>query len=103
MFCLNFGPTEIRVYRRKGEEYLPQCLKPTVKFPVKVMVWGCITVAGVGELCVLTTNVTGEVYIEILENFLIPSIEKLCPNDNFIFQQDGAKPHMQNRLPMVHK
>ena len=28
------------VRRRKGEEFDPQCLKKTVKFPQKIMVWG---------------------------------------------------------------
>ena len=32
------------VRRRSGKMFLPQCLKKTVKFPAKIMVWGAISV-----------------------------------------------------------
>ncbi len=39
------------VWRRKGEEYKEKCMVPTVKHGGgSVLMWGCMSAAGVGEL-----------------------------------------------------
>ena len=38
------------VRRRPGEEFQPDCLQKTVKFPQKIMVWGAISVHGTSLL-----------------------------------------------------
>ena len=40
----------LHVWRRKGEEYLPQCCDLTVKLSPSVMVWGSMSYYGVGSL-----------------------------------------------------
>ncbi len=40
-----------RVWRQPGEEYKDKCVLPTVKYGGgSVMVWGCMSAAGTGEL-----------------------------------------------------
>lgn len=58
------------------------------------MIWGCMSAQGVGELSFIDGMVNSEKYQKILENFLLPSINKLKNTDGeFKFQQDGASCH----------
>jgi hypothetical protein len=68
MFCINEGSG--KVWRQRHETDLPSCITRTVKFPQKVMVWGCLSHRGVGKLCVINGTVNAEVYVNILEHFL---------------------------------
>ncbi|GFV77909.1 uncharacterized protein TNCV_631 [Trichonephila clavipes] len=45
-FCISGNQSSAYVRRRTHEEFSPQCLKPTVKYPTKVMVWGCMSSHG---------------------------------------------------------
>ena len=56
------------------------------------MVLGCMTAKSPGRLCIAFTTVNSEVYQEILEHFMIPSVEDLC-YDDFLLQQDLASSH----------
>lgn len=64
----------------------------TVKHPDSVMVWGCFTYYGLGELVVLPENikVNQYVYLELLLDALPPSFEK---TEARVFMQDGAPCH----------
>jgi len=92
-FCISFGNQGSRVWRRSGEAQIPSCLKSSVKFPQSVMVWGAMSSAGVGQLCFLKLRVNAAVYQEVLEHFMIPSVEQLFGDEDFIFQQDLAPAH----------
>uniref|UniRef100_A0A672T8Q8 Tc1-like transposase DDE domain-containing protein n=1 Tax=Sinocyclocheilus grahami TaxID=75366 RepID=A0A672T8Q8_SINGR len=70
------------------------CLKKTTKFPNSFMVWGCsMSGKGPGEMAILTSTVNAQMYIEILDTFLIPSIEKTFGDNDVIFQDDNASCH----------
>ncbi len=56
----SFGNQGPRVWRKGGEAHSPSCMKPSVKFPQSVMIWGAMSPAGVGPLCFLKTNVTAQ-------------------------------------------
>uniref|UniRef100_A0A671MDT3 Uncharacterized protein n=1 Tax=Sinocyclocheilus anshuiensis TaxID=1608454 RepID=A0A671MDT3_9TELE len=56
-------------------------LKKTTKFPNSFMIWGCMSGKGPGEMAILISTVNAEVYIEILDTILIPSIEKKFGDD----------------------
>uniref|UniRef100_A0A673J1W8 Uncharacterized protein n=1 Tax=Sinocyclocheilus rhinocerous TaxID=307959 RepID=A0A673J1W8_9TELE len=56
--------------------YKDDCLKKTTKFTNSFMIWGCMSGKLPGEMAILTSTVNAQVYIEILDTFLIPSIEK---------------------------
>ncbi len=92
-FCISFGNQGPRVWRKGGEDHRPSCLKSSVKFPQSVMIWGAMSSAGVGPLCLLKTNVTAPVYQEKLEHFMVPSADQLFKDADFIFQQDLAPAH----------
>ncbi|KAI4886169.1 hypothetical protein NFI96_033331 [Prochilodus magdalenae] len=82
-----------RVWRRGGETYNHECVKRSVKFPQSVMVWGCMSARGVGKLCFLKKTVNAAVYQDVLETFLIPTVEEQFGEEDFIFQQDLAPAH----------
>ncbi|GFS72463.1 uncharacterized protein TNCV_2116131 [Trichonephila clavipes] len=50
-----------------------KCLKPTVKYPTKVMVWSFMSSHGVGRLHIASGTVKAMDYIEILQNKLLPT------------------------------
>ncbi|KAI4881788.1 hypothetical protein NFI96_011483 [Prochilodus magdalenae] len=92
-FCISFGDQGPRVWRRGGETYNHKCVKRSVKFPQSVMVWGCMSARGVGKLCFLKKTVNAAVYQDVLETFLIPTVEEQFGEEDFIFQQDLAPAH----------
>uniref|UniRef100_A0A672STN9 Tc1-like transposase DDE domain-containing protein n=1 Tax=Sinocyclocheilus grahami TaxID=75366 RepID=A0A672STN9_SINGR len=72
------------------------CLKKTTKFPKSFMIWGCMSGKGPGEMAILISTVNAQVYIEILDTFLIPSIEKKL--GDVIFQDDNASCHREKSV-----
>ena len=63
------------MWRRLGEEYKDQCVMPTVKHGGEnIMVWGCMSVAGVGELHFTEGNMNFNMYCEILQQNMIASL-----------------------------
>ena len=82
------------VRRRRGEEHLEECVQPTVKHGGgSIMVWGCMSEAGVGEIRLVTNRLNAAGYIELLEDALHPSVRSLGLEGEFIFQQDNAPAH----------
>ncbi len=49
--------------------------------------------AGVGPLCFLKSTVNAAIYQDILEHIMLPSVDKLYGDADFIFQQDLAPAH----------
>lgn len=95
-----FGSDGIRYIRRRSDEaYLPACLVPTMKHPLSVMIWACMSAKGVGRMQIMKGNVNARIYIdEVLETKLIQSAEDIFGHvgraaPDFIFQQDGAPCH----------
>ncbi len=64
-----------------------------MKFPQSVMIWAAMSSAGVGPLCFLKSTVNAAIYQEILEHFMLPSVDKLYGDADFIFQKDLAPVH----------
>jgi hypothetical protein len=87
------GDYRKRVIRSKEEAFHKDCLKRTVKFPKSVMIWGCMSARGLGKYQFIEGTVNAVKYQEILQNSLLPSLQFLYPQDDFIFQQDGAACH----------
>lgn len=60
----------------------------------KMMVWGCITFSGPGDLSRLEGTLDSKYYLEILDDYVIPSFEWYGMNPaKSIFQQDNARVH----------
>lgn len=81
------------VRRRPGEEFLPECLVKTVKFPQKIMVWGAISVHGTSRLNIVEGTMNQVKYIEVLRGRLLPQVKEWYGNRPWIFQQDSAPCH----------
>ncbi len=62
------------VWRQPGEEYKDKCVLPTVKHVGRrVMVWGCMSVAGTGELQFIQGTMNANMYCDILKRGSIPT------------------------------
>ena len=79
--------------RRPGEEFLPDCLKKTVKFATKIMGWGAISVYGTSRLHIVEGTMNQAKYIEVLKSRLMPQIREWYGEQPWIFQQDSAPCH----------
>ncbi len=65
------------VWWRPGEEYQENCALPTDKHGGgSIMVWGCMTTAGTGEL----RFIEGNMDCDILKQNMMPSLKKLFSN-----------------------
>ncbi len=63
------------VWRRKGEEYKEKCMVPTVKHGGgSVLMWGCMSAAGVGELHFIDGIMNSQMYCSILKEKMLPSL-----------------------------
>ena len=80
------------VWRRPGEEYKDKCVMPTVKHGGgNVMVEGCMSAAGVGELYFTEGNMNSNMYCKILQQSMILSLQKL--DSRAVFQHDNDPKH----------
>lgn len=84
------------VWRKKDERYKIECLKPTVKNSIGVMVWGCFCNNKIGPLVLIEGTLNSDRYIELLEKYLIPFLNSLGV-ENHIFQDDNAPCHASNK------
>ena len=81
------------VRRRQGEEFKSECLKKTLKFPSKIMVWGAISVHGPSRLHIVEETMNGAKHISMLNSRLLPQIRNWFEQEPCIFQQDSAPCH----------
>ncbi len=93
VFQVFFGRNGRRVLRTKEEKDHPDCYQQQVQKPGSVMVWGCVSALGKGNLHFCDGTINAEKYIEILEYNMLPSRRHLFQGRPCIFQQDNAKPH----------
>ena len=81
-----------RVWRQPGEEYKDKCVLPTVKHGGgSVMVWGCMSAAGTGELQFIEGTMNANMYCGILKKSMIPTLRKL--GRRAVFQHDNDPKH----------
>lgn len=83
-----------RVWREKNRALDPKNMTGTVKHGGgNVMVWGCMSANGVGNLHFIDGIMDQYKYIDILKNNLHQSAEKMGLSGNFVFQQDNDPKH----------
>ncbi len=85
-----FGSDGVQhVWRRPGEEYQENCALPTVKHGGGgIMVWGCMSAAGTGELRLIEGNMDSNMYCDILKQKMMPFLQKLCQTAVFLHNND---------------
>ena len=88
-------------WREPGPQPLcARAVKPSKKFGGgSILLWGCMSANGVGNLCRIFVNMTASVYTEILERHMLPSTAWLLPHKcaDFILQQDNDPKHTSRR------
>lgn len=82
-----------RVWRREGERFLSNCMQGTVKHDKKIMVWGCISAKGVGDLYRINGNMNAKMYHQILIHHMKPSASRLFGNQVWYFVHDNDPKH----------
>jgi hypothetical protein len=85
-----------KVWRRHNERYDPKCTLGTVKHDRKINVWGSFAAHGVGMLHRIQGIMDRFVYLDIVENCLIPSRDLLFADtgtENCLVQQDNDPKH----------
>ncbi len=81
-----------RVWRQAGEEYKDKCVLPSVKHGGgSVMVWGCMSAAGTGELQFIEGTMNANIYSDILKQSIIPSLRRL--GRRAVLQHDNDPKH----------
>jgi hypothetical protein len=69
-----------------GEQYLPACIMPTVKFGGgDITVWGCFSQNGLGSLVILHGNLNVEGYKDILTCCILSTIEDQFGDDSCLY------------------
>ena len=88
------GKTDVGFYcaedERKGH---PDCYQRKVQKPASMMVWGCISAHGMGDLHISEGTIDAEAYVGILGRHMLLSRRRLFPGSPCLFQQDNARPH----------
>ncbi len=78
-----------RVWWQPGEEYKDKCVLPTVKHGGgSVMVWGCMSAAGTGELQFIEGTMNANMYCDIVKQSMTPSFRRL--SRRALFQHDNV-------------
>ena len=87
------------VWKKSGAPLTSQHVNSTVKFGGgNVMIWGCMTVHGVGYMCRIEGRMDGSLYEEILEDHVLETVEYYgMDRENFIFQQDNDSKHKSKK------
>ena len=57
------------------------------------MVWGCFTKNGLGPLVRLEGKINALAYIDLLDNYLLPYMDTLDDENDYVFQEDNAPIH----------
>ena len=75
----------------------PRVVEQHIRDSPKVSVFCAVTSSKIyGPFFFAEKTVTGIVYLDMIESWLMPQLEADYGNDNFIFQQDGAPPHFHH-------
>ncbi|GFU14145.1 transposable element Tcb2 transposase [Trichonephila clavipes] len=82
------------VSRKLNTSHHPKHTIPTAKHGGgSVMVWGCMAASGMGKLVFIDGIMHKMAYLNIMQNNLKESADKLGLGSNFIFQQDIDPKH----------
>lgn len=95
-FCLFRNDGRVYVRRRPWEAYSSQCIVPTVRHGGgNVLVWAGFSASGPGIISQVKGIMDRFVYLDILQNCMIPSAHFLIGED-FTLMQDNDPKHTAN-------
>ena len=76
------------VWRRRGEHVV----RRSVKYPVKLHIWGAMSSTGFGRPYVFSENLNAKLMVKIYNKALLPSARKLFDGD-WVLQEDNDPKH----------
>ena len=71
--------------------------RKTLKFPPKVMIWGCMSSKKLGNVHICTGSMNANGYIDVLRENLLPAIDKFEISSP-IFMDDSAPCHRAKKV-----
>jgi len=82
-------------WKKPNEPLNEKHIKSTLKFGGgSIMIWGCFTCQGIGNLCCINDKMNSSLYCQILEEDFLGTLEWYEINKNtIIFQQDNDPKH----------
>jgi transposase len=97
-FMLFGSDGRLYCWKKPDEPLRSPHVKPTVKFGVgSIMVWGCFTSHGTGNLCRIEGGLDGELYRRILAEDFMETLSDLGLGvEDVIFQHDNDPKHTAN-------
>lgn len=92
----------LKVWRREGDALNPKNTIKTVKHGGGgVMVYGCMSSAGVGNLVFVENTLNQYIYLNISKSNLQDSASKMGLSDSYYFQQDNDPKHTAHKCENV--
>jgi hypothetical protein len=91
-----------RIWRTSSEKYESWAMRGTVKHDHKIMVWGCFSSLGVGNLHLIDGIMEKNQYKNILENQMLPSARRLFGDSDWKFQEDNDPKHTSKLCKQFH-
>lgn len=88
---------KIKVYRPNNARFDPRYVnhfRAAGHFSVNV--WGWFSSRGMGVAWRIHGRFVGQTYVDILDNVMLPSVQHLYPENDFIYQQDNCPIHTSN-------
>ena len=92
---------KIQIWGKSDKKHVPHLICCEDKKQVAVMFWGCVSSRGEEALIPVLGTIDSVKYIDIFQNYLIPSLTWYFGNHNEFFQQDNASCHAL-RIVMEH-
>ena len=88
----------IMLRRTTKERFDKSCIQQRTKQGSgSIGIWACMTYNGVGFFKLFDGRLNSETYIDILGDYLLPSIDLLQGNEKLTFQQDNAPCHKSRK------
>lgn len=92
---MNINIKNKKVWHRPGQKLVIR----TVKHPVKVHIWGCVSSNGFGRCCLFTANLNADLLVKIYKKVMLPSAANLFGRDTsaWILQEDNDPKHRSKK------
>lgn len=101
MFVKMVGSFGRQFYYKKPESKAvrPHHIKGTVQGGRgKMLLWGCLTYWGPGDLSWIEGNMDAETYVDVLDSYILPTVKYYGMNrKTMLFQQDNASSHTASK------
>ena len=67
------------------------------------MHWACFSQKGIGPIVPLQDSVTGTTHVRTLKRYAVPTLKRMFPTDDGLFQEDNTTPHKSKVAGAFHK